>query len=179
VRLSQQPTADVIVSVASFQGTAAATPNLSTLTFTATNWNTAATVAFQVSSDADKDNNAATINLSSPGIATVPVVVQVTDANQPAQSPRAMLEAPLNAQTVSGIVDLWGTGTDSNGQVVEARFSVDGKSIYKDQRTGTTFRMSGGWNTRTVANGWHTLELRVIDNSGNDGRMSIKVFVSN
>ena len=77
------------------------------------------------------------------------------------------------------MVDFWGTGTDSNGLVVEGRFSVDNNGIYKDRRTATTFRVSGGWNTRTVANGWHTLELRVIDNGGNDGRMSIKVFVSN
>jgi hypothetical protein len=179
VRLSQQPTASVVVSVAFFQGTALVTPYPSTLTFTASNWSTPATVTFQASRDGDKNNNAATIHLSAPGIATVPVVVLIIDADQPAQYPRAILEAPLNGQTVSGVVDLWGTGTDSNGQVVEARFSVDDNRIYKDERIGTTFRMSGGWNTRTVANGWHTLELRVTDNSGNDGRMTIKVFVSN
>jgi len=179
VRLSQQPIENTVVSVAFYQGTATVTPTPSTLTFTSDTWSTGAVVTFQVASDADRDNNAATITLSAPNAATVPVVMQITDANQPALSPRASLEAPLNAQTVSGIVDVWGTGTDSNGQVVEARFSVDGGTIYKDRRTGTTFRVSGGWNTRTVANGWHTVELRVIDNSGNDGRMSIKVFVSN
>lgn len=179
VRLSQQPNEDVVVSVAFFDGTATATPSPSAITLNAANWNTGEVVTFQVSRDADKDNNSATINLSSPGLATAQVVVQVVDVDQPAQYPKAMLESPMNGQTVSGVVDLWGTGTDSNGQVVEARFSVDGNSIYKDKRTATTFRMGGGWNTRTVANGWHTLELRVIDNSGNDGRMSIKVYVSN
>jgi hypothetical protein len=179
VRLSQQPNADVVVSVAFFQGTATATPSISAVTLNAANWNTGEVVTFQVSTDADKDNNAATINLSSPGIATAQVVVQVVDVNQPAQYPKAMLESPLNGQTVSGVVDLWGTGTAPNGQIVEARFSLDGNSIFKDKRTATTFRMSGGWNTRTVVNGWHTLELRVIDNAGNDGRMSIKVFVNN
>jgi hypothetical protein len=179
VRLSQQPTEDVVVSVAFLEGTATATPSPSAITLNADNWNTGELVTFQVSRDADKDNNSATINLSSPGLATAQVVVQVVDVDQPAQYPKAMLESPMNGQTVSGIVDFWGTGTDSNGQVVEARFSVDGISIYKDKRTATTFRMSGGWNTRSVANGWHTLELRVIDNSGNDGRMSIKIYVSN
>jgi len=179
VRLSQQPSEDVVVSVAFFQGTATAIPSTSSITLNAANWNTGEVVTFQASSDADKDNNSATINLSSPGLATAQVVIQVVDVDQPAQYPRAMLESPMNGQTVSGVVDLWGTGTDSNGQVVEARFSVDGNSIYKDRRTATTFRMGGGWNTRSVANGWHTLELRVIDNSGNDGRMSIKVYVSN
>jgi hypothetical protein len=177
VRLSQQPSADVVVSVAFFQGTATVTPSTSAITLGPANWNTGEVVTFQASSDADKDNNAGTINLSSPGIATAPVVVQVVDVNQPAQYPQAMLEAPLNGQTVSGLVNLSGTGTDSNGQVVEARFSVDGNSIFKDKRTATSFRT--GWNTRTVANGWHTLELRVIDNTGNDGRMLIKVFVNN
>ena len=179
VRLSQQPAADVVVSVAFFQGTASVSPSPATLTFSPATWSSPAVVTFQASKDADKDNNAATIHLSSPGLATVPVVVLIDDVDQPALYPRTVLESPLNAQTVSGIVDLWGTGTDSNGQVVEARFSVDNNRIYKDQRVGTTFRMSGGWNTRTVTNGWHTLELRVIDNSGNDGRMIIKVFVNN
>ena len=179
VRLSQQPIESEVVSVALFQGTATLTPTPATLTFTSENWNTGATVTFQVGSDADRDNNAATIALSSPNAATVPVVVQVVDANQPAQSPQAMLATPLNGQTVSGIVEVSGTGTDSNGQVVEARFSLDGNSLFKDKRTATTFRVAGGWNTRLVANGWHTLEIRVTDNAGNDGRMSIKVYVSN
>src|SRR5262245_14341752 len=179
VRLSQQPSEDVVISVAFFQGTATVTPSASSITLNAANWNTGEAVTFQASSDADKDNNSATINLSSPGLATAQVVIQVIDIDQPAQYPKAMLESPLNGQTVSGVVDLWGTGTDSNGQVVEARFSVDGNSIFKVKRTATTFRMSGGWNTRTVANGWHTLELRVIDDAGNDGRMLIKVYVSN
>jgi hypothetical protein len=155
------------------------TPYPSTLTFTAENWSTPVVVTLQTAPDADKDNNAATLQLSSPGLASVPVVVRITDANLPAGYPMAILESPLNAQTVSGIVDLWGTATDSNGQVVEARFSIDGNRIYKDERTATTYRMSGGWNTRTVANGWHTIEMRVTDNSDNDGRMLIKVFVNN
>jgi len=179
VRLSQQPAMDVVVAVAFFQGTATVTPTPASITFTAANWSTPVAVTVQAAKDADKDNNAGTIHVSSPGIAAVPVVVNVTDADQPATYPRATLESPLNGQTVSGTVDLWGTGTDSNGQVVEAKFSVDNNRIYRDQRVGTTFRMSGGWNTRSVANGWHTLELRVTDNSGNDGRMTIKVFVSN
>ena len=179
VRLSQQPTSDVVVSATFFQGTTTVTPYPATLTFTSTNWSTPVAVTVQAAKDADKDNNAATIPLSSPGIATVPVVVNVTDVDQPATYPRAVLESPLNGQTVSGTVDLWGTGNDPNGQVVEARFSVDNNRIYRDQRVGTTFRMSGGWNTRTVANGWHTLELRVTDNGGSDGRMTIKVYVSN
>src|SRR5262245_20264388 len=179
VRLSQQPSEDVVVSVAFFQGTATVAPSPSSITLNAANWSTGELVTFQASTDADKDNNSGTINLSSPGLATAQVVVQVVDIDQPAQYPKAMLESPLNGQTVSGVVDLWGTGTDSNGQVVEARFSVDGNAIFKVKRTATTFRMSGGWNTRTVANGWHTLELRVIDDAGNDGRMLIKVYVSN
>ena len=179
VRLSQRPATDVVVPIAFYQGTGVVTPNPSSLTFTAENWAVPVAVTFQTSSDADRINNAATINVSSSGIATVPVVVRIMDGDQSTQSPTAILEAPLNGQTVAGVVEFSGTGTDSNGQVVEARFSVDNNSVFKDRRTATTFRMSGGWNTHSVPNGWHTLELRVIDNSGNDGRMTIKVFVNN
>jgi hypothetical protein len=124
-----------------FQSTATVTPYPATLTFTSTSWSTPVTVTVLTAKDADKDNNAGSIELSSPGISTASVVVNVTDADQPATYPRATLESPLNGQTVSGTVDLLGTATDSNGQVVEARFSVDNNRIYRDQRAGTTFRL--------------------------------------
>src|SRR5262245_35153121 len=65
VRLSQQPSADVVISVAFFEGTATVTPSPSAITLGPANWSTGEVVTFQASSDADKDNNAATINLSS------------------------------------------------------------------------------------------------------------------
>jgi hypothetical protein len=179
VRLSQRPAANVIVSVAFFQGTAVVAPTPTTLTFTTANWNTAAAVTFQARHDSDKYNNAATIHLSSPGIATVAVVARINDDDRSAGHPMAIIDAPLNAQTVSGIINLRGTGTDSNGQIVESRFYVDDDRIFTDERTGTTVTMTRGWNTRSVANGWHTLEFRATDNSDNDGRMLITVFVSN
>ena len=179
VRLSQQPPSDVEVSVAFFQGTAVATPSVSTLTFGPANWDVPVTVNFQTSPDADRLNNAATINLSSLGIATVPVVIQVLDVDQSPGSPTAILDAPWNGQTVSGFVSFSGTGSDSNGQVVESRLSVDGNGFFKGKLSGASVRVSGGWSSWSVPNGWHTIELRVIDNSGSDGRMTIKVFVNN
>ena len=179
VRLSQPPAANVVVSVAFFQGTAVVAPSPSTITFTPENWSVAVPITFKAPHDSDKNNNAATIELSSPGIAAGLVAATIIDDDRPVGEPLATITAPLNAQTLSGIVYPAGTAIDSNGQVVEARFYVDGNRIFRESRVATTYRMNGGWNTRTVANGWHTLEFRVTDNSDNDGRMLIKVFVNN
>jgi hypothetical protein len=179
VRLSRQPAANVVVSVANFNGTATVSPSPAALTFTPANWHMPLMVRFQAPQDSDQDNNAATLHVSAPGIATVPVVARIDDDDRPAGSPMAILASPLNAQTLSGVVNVLGTGTDSNGQVVEARIFVDGDRIFRDRRTATTFTMNGGWDTRSIANGWHMLEFRVTDNRDNDGRMLIRVFVNN
>src|SRR5262249_43913344 len=159
VRLAQQPLADVEVSLGYAQGTGSVTAQPTTLVLTPANWNSGVVVTFQVAQDADNDNNAATILLSAPGIATAAVVISILDDDLPAGYPVAMLNTPSNGQTVSGVVSFSGTGTDTNGQVVEARFSVDGNRIYKNTRAAATMPVSGNWNTLTVANGWHTLEL--------------------
>ena len=80
-------------------------------------------------------------------------------------------------KTVSGMVSLWGTETDSDGTLVEGKFSVDSEQIVTFFNSTGTYRTS--WNSATVANGWHVLEFRATDNGVNDGRATIKVFVNN
>jgi hypothetical protein len=178
VRLAQQPAGAVVVSAAFLEGTATVQPSPATLTFDATTWNTPATVRFGAAQDGDRNDNAATIQLTAVSVTIKPVVIRIVDDDRPATSPTATIEAPLNGQTVSGTVDFSGTATDIDGYTVEGKFSVDGNRIYTDKRTATSYRIPTRWNTATVATGWHTLELRVKDNLGDDGAMTIRVFVT-
>ena len=100
------------------------------------------------------------------------------DTDRKSTNPVTMIQSPYNGETVSGMVNFWGTATDSDGNTVDGRFYVESSRIATVVSTSGTFRASA-WNSTTVPNGWHTLELRVSDNGGNVGRMLIKVFVRN
>lgn len=179
VRLSQRPAGTVVVTATFYAGTTTLTPTPTALTFTAANWNVPVRVTFKAPKDSDKIDNAATINLSSSGVATATVVVKVLDINRPLTSPTATIASPLNGQTVAGSINFSGTGTRAGVALVEGKFSVDGVRIYTDTNPTGTYQVVGRWNSLTVANGWHTLELRVTDSAGNDGRMTITVLVNN
>lgn len=180
VRLAQPPTGPVPVSVSYYAGTATVTAAPASLTFTPANWSTPVTVTVTAPKDSDKVDNAATIHLAATGLATVPVVIGVTDINKSSGAPIATITAPRNGATVSGVVDFTGTGTAAAGATpVEAKFIVDGNRIHTDANTTGSYRIPARWNTRTVANGWHVLELRVTDSNGKDGRMTVKVLVAN
>jgi hypothetical protein len=178
VKLLQQPAANVVVNISYLEGTMNVTPSVTSLTFTPTNWNAAQSVAFSTTKDSGKDDNAGTLQLVSAGIPTRHVVISGLDTDRKGSYPVSTIQAPYNGQTVSGLVNLWGSATDSDGSVVEGKFFIDAIRFATVPAVGGAFRPPM-WNSATVANGWHTVELRVTDNGGNDGRVVIRVFVSN
>lgn len=179
IRLSQIPSGPVTVTTAFYAGTIAVAPSPSSITFSPSNWNIPLTVTFAARKDSDKIDDAATIHVTIAGGATVPVVVRILDTSRSSTDPTANLSSPLNGQSFSGLVPLAGTGTDINGTVVEGRFLVDGVRIYTDVNSTGSYQVPGRWNSASVANGWHTLEMRVTDDSGKSGRMNIRVLVAN
>lgn len=177
VRLSQPPTANVTVAVAYLAGTMNVSFSPAALTFTPANWNVAQTVTFATIRDSDKVDNAGTLTLSAPGIATVPIVVYGIDKDRKGTYPTSWVQAPANGATVSGVVSMLGTATSTGGTIVDAKFSVDGNRFVTLAGASGTYRPT--WSSSTVTNGWHVLEMRTTDSAGNDGRMTIKVFVNN
>jgi hypothetical protein len=177
VRLLQQPIANVVVNVSYLAGTMNVTSTVTSLTFTPANWNTAQSLPFSTYRDSGRDDNAGTLQLTAAGIAIKHLVVEGLDTDRKGTFPVTSLQSPYNGQTVSGMVNLSGTATDSDGTLVEGKFALESNRIATATNVGGTFRAT--WNSATVPNGWYTLELRVTDNGGNDGRMSIKVFISN
>lgn len=177
VRLSQPPTSNVTVAVAYLAGTMNVSFSPAALTFTPANWNVAQTVTFATIRDSDKVDNAGTLTLAAPGIATLPIVVNGIDKDRKGTFPTSWLQAPANGATVSGVISLLGTATSTGGTIVDAKFSVDGNRFATLTGASGTYRPT--WSTSTVTNGWHVLEMRTTDSAGNDGRMTIKVFVNN
>lgn len=178
VKLLQPPTSTITTTVSYLAGTLSVSASPATLTFTPANWNTAQVVTFSTLRDSDKEDNAGTLQLAAPGISPRHVVISGVDGDRKGTLPVVIVQAPYNGQTVSGLVNFWGTATDSDGTPVEGKFYVDANRIATVASNAGTFR-APAWNSASVPNGWYTLSLRVTDNAGNDSRTVITVLVQN
>ncbi len=104
--------------------------------------------------------------------------VGVTCGTGPAnQAPTAMITAPANGSTVTGVVTVSATASDADGTVASVRFNFpDGTSV-----TDTTAPYSTTWNTAGTANGaGKVITATATDNLGLQGApATINVTVSN
>jgi hypothetical protein len=80
-----------------------------------------------------------------------------------AEAPTVAVTAPAPGATVSGSIALTATATDNVG-VVGVQFFVDGTAIGAED---TTAPYTLVWDSRTVANGPHTVTARARDAAGN------------
>jgi fibronectin type 3 domain-containing protein len=81
--------------------------------------------------------------------------------------PAIIRTAPDDAATVSGAVNVTGSATDDVG-VTSVNLLVDGQSV-ATTAPATDGTVTTSWNSATVANGSHTLQLRARDAAGNTG----------
>ncbi len=80
--------------------------------------------------------------------------------------PTVVAAAPEDGTTVEGTVSVTGSASDDVG-VEAVDLLVDGAVVSTTPGTGGP--VSFGWNSTTVANGTHTLQLRASDEAGNTG----------
>jgi predicted amidohydrolase len=93
------------------------------------------------------------------------------DATPPAVS----LTAPASGASVSGIVNI-GANASDDVAVSAVRFALDGTALGADDVIAP---YSTSWDSRTTANGTHTLTATAYDAAGNSSSSSIAVNVSN
>lgn len=89
--------------------------------------------------------------------------------------PVVSMTSPAAGANVSGVVTVAATASDNVG-VARVRFFVDAAQVGADD---TAAPYSVGWDTRTVANGSHSLTATANDAAGNTTSSSITVTVSN
>ncbi len=90
--------------------------------------------------------------------------------------PVVSLTAPAAGATVSGTVTVSASASDNSGIVTLVEFFVDGVLKSSDATAPWAF----SWDTRTAANGSHTLTAKAYDPSNNVGASaSVPVTVSN
>lgn len=88
--------------------------------------------------------------------------------------PTVSISSPANTATVSGIVQVQGTATDTVG-VTNVQFYVDGQVLTSASSSAFSF----SWNTANSVNGTHTLKVTASDAAGNVGSASVSVSVNN
>lgn len=87
--------------------------------------------------------------------------VYIGDDNTP---PEVSITAPIADQTVSGAVSVVGTASDDT-LLGATSLLVDGATVATSSGAAPTF----GWDTTSVADGAHVLQLRSTDQAGNVG----------
>ena len=89
--------------------------------------------------------------------------------------PSVTIASPVNGATVSGTINVVGTASD-NVAVSKVELSIDNGTFVAVSGTAS---WSYSWNTTTIANGTHSLTVRVTDSSNNQNATSVSVNVSN
>jgi glucose/arabinose dehydrogenase len=184
VHLAVAPPGNVTVNAARSSGSTDVTvTGGATLTFTTANWSTNQTVTVAAAEDADFANESATIQLTSAGLTSVNVTVNVMD-NDVGPAPMVTIDGPAEGQVVSGTnAEFYGEATTA-GTLDYAEFYVDGVLKYTDDFVPAVghFHYGGshlGWNTTALSNGKHRLMLKVFDTLGQSGSATVNVKVDN
>ncbi|MBM4439373.1 MAG: DUF1929 domain-containing protein [Candidatus Rokubacteria bacterium] len=90
----------------------------------------------------------------------------------------AAITAPASGATVSGTVTVGMSATDAQGTPTQFVLKLNNATTLSTQSvSGSTAAFA--WNTATVANGAHTLDLTVTDSAGRTATATISVTVSN
>ncbi len=152
------------------------------LVFSRTDWNVEHRVVVSAAEDGDDLDDGGLLRLSGPGMPAATVTVTAIDDDRPPGSPRAVISRPRNGDTVStATAEFFGDGQPT-GATVRAEYEIDGVRRYTDINTLGHYHFGGDhnrWNTTILANGIHTLTMRVFDAQGRSGAHRIRVRVGN
>ncbi|WP_114326685.1 S8 family serine peptidase [Candidatus Colwellia aromaticivorans] len=96
-------------------------------------------------------------------------IVDVADTIAPSMA----ITNPADGSTMSGTIAIGATATD-NIAVTNIALYIDGQ--LKTQVSGSV--LSYSWNTRKVANGYHSIMTKAYDAAGNQTQRSVEVYVA-
>ena len=173
VVLDSRPTADVTVTVAGHSGTAV-TPDPTTLTFTASNWDTAQTVTVTAGDDADTANESVSLTHSAAstdseyqGITITGVAVTVTDLAQVL----GVGVVPGNAQ----LVVTWTAVDNATGYTVQWKSGSQGSNT-GDRQAPVTPGSTTSYTIPGLTNGTeYTVRVIATRTGASDGPPSAEV----
>ena len=89
-------------------------------------------------------------------------------------SPTVAIASPTSGTTLQGMVSVTGSASAPSG-ISEVQFLVDGNVASTSYASPFAF----SWNSKTAANGSHTLMVKAYDPAGAVGSASVPVVVNN
>ncbi len=104
----------------------------------------------------------------------------VNDPPVPADTtpPTVAITAPSSGQTVSGTVNVAASASDTQSNITQVRFYLNGSNTPFSTDSSSPFAAS--WNTAGVANGTYSITARATDSAGNEGASTpVSVTVHN
>lgn len=129
VKLTQQPAADVVVTIARQSGDADLSADATTLTFTSADWNTAKTVTIAAAQDADAANGSAIFSISASGMPTQTVTATEQDDETPAGS--VVLRAIADSYGRDGTYATQNFGSATELQLKKGSSSSNREAFFK------------------------------------------------
>jgi hypothetical protein len=166
VSLSSQPDNDVVVAIAQ-TGDGDLTADLTTLTFTTSNWADAQTVTVNAAEDADTTNGSATFSLSAAGLTTQNVTATEVDNDIP-------VEVIVDNSSAS-FVGSWSISTFAPG-FIGANYVHD-QNVGKGSKSATftptlpgsgTYEVYLQWPTNPNSNLATNVPVDIVHNGGTD-----------
>jgi hypothetical protein len=107
------------------------------------------------------------------------VIFIIQNEEQPSenQAPTISIEYPEDGATVSGIVNISGTASDPDGNVILIRIKIGNENWVSANGTSTWFYI---WDTRNYSNGAYEIKAYALDNNGKPSSIaSITVTIYN
>ena len=90
-------------------------------------------------------------------------------------NPSIAITAPGDGDTVSGMLEIEVTATDTASGINRVEFRIDGTFVYNDTSTPYSHTL----NTSTLANGAHDITATAYDNAGNSAVEIVTITVQN
>ncbi|HUS36578.1 MAG TPA: Ig-like domain-containing protein, partial [Verrucomicrobiae bacterium] len=161
VRLAQQPSATVVVTVQHAGGDAdLLVVNGAPIVFSPNNWSTPISIVMAAAPDADQENGTATIECRSDGLAPVAVAVTEIDLTRANQPPNVVLTSPGEGAIFSNGDNITFSATASDDRAVsKVEFFANETLLGSD--TGAPYSISA-----TLASGTYSVTARATDDEG-------------
>jgi hypothetical protein len=158
VKLSDQPTSDIIANITLSGHSYIQLQSEPTLTFTPNDWGTYQTITLKAEPDMNALNDQAVVTISANGLPSKQIPVKEHDIEGDAE-PLIKIEEPKNGDRIDKDVTIRGKASDMDGGINKIELYIDVELVQTFY--ANTFEYT--WSTRIVTPGEYTIKATAYD----------------